>query len=122
MHDSHSAAFVAAISQVLLALFGVDYYAMLWAFVGSLVALSRSERMTRGRAVVYVFLSTLMGAALATGAVAFFNTSARPVLIAVSLIGGAGSQLIVTTLVRGVLSRIQTTLGGATNEPAESSH
>lgn len=118
MQDSSVAVFVAAASQVLLALFGVDYYAMLWAFVGSLLALSQVKKMTRSRAIVYVLLSTLVGAALGTGCVVFFEVKARAALLVTSLVGGAGSQLFVTALIQGALFRIKSTLGGA-HEPSQ---
>jgi hypothetical protein len=122
MHHDTTGAFVAAASQVLLALFGVDYYAMLWAFVGSLFALGQAKMMTRRRAVAYVALSTLLGAALGTVFVEWAGTTHRAYLIFGSLLGGSGSQLIVPALVAGTINRIRTTLGGAQNEPADTTH
>jgi hypothetical protein len=90
--------------------------------VGALVGLGAAQTMTRVRAVVYVLLSTLIGAALASGGVAFFNVSARGALIGLALVCGAGSHVILTTLVRAALARIQTTLGGDRHDFAPSSH
>lgn len=118
MQDSTAAATVAAISQFLLALFGVDYYAMLWAFVGSLFALSQVKKMSRGRALAYILLSTIAGAALGTVFVDWMETQRRAYLILGSLIGGAGAQLFISALVQGALNRIKTTLGGA-HEPSQ---
>lgn len=109
------AAFVAAASQVLLTLFGVDYYAMLWAFVGSLVALSQTGPSTRSRALVFVCLSTLVGAALGSAAFSYFDSKAKPILLLSSVVGGFGWQLIMTALVQAVVSRIKT-VGGVPNE------
>lgn len=120
MHDSYASTFVVAASQVLLALFGVDYYAMLWAFFGSLLALSQSQRMGRSRALLYVLLSTLAGAALGTVFVDWTATTRRGYLILGSLLGGFGAQYIISALLQGVLNRIKS-LGGTKNEPAEPS-
>src|SRR4051812_14701043 len=101
-NDSILAAFVAGVSQVLLTLFGVDYYAMLWAFVGSLVALSQTGQMTRARALVYVCLSTLVGAALGSAAYVYLAATAKPILLLASVTGGFGWQLIMTAIVQAV--------------------
>lgn len=111
MNDSHATAFAAAASQVLLALFGVDYYAMLWAFFGSLLALSQSQQMGRSRALVYVLLSTMAGAALGTVFIDWADSTRRGYLIFGSLVGGFGAQYIISALLQGVLNRIKS-LGG----------
>src|SRR5574341_1527668 len=113
--SSLAATGVSAVSQILLTLFGVDYYAMIWAFVGSILALTHVKKMTRGRALIYVALSTLIGAAFGSVAVAFMGTGNRAFLIGASVIGGTGSQLIVAAALQAVLNRIKV-LGGA-NEP-----
>ena len=115
-NDSLVAAFVTGASQVLLTLFGVDYYAMLWAFVGSLVAMAQTETtMSRPRAVVYVFLSTMVGAALGTAAFAYLDAKPKAVLLLCSVVGGW--QLIMAALVQAVVQRIKT-IGGVKDEPA----
>jgi hypothetical protein len=103
---SPSAAFVAAVSGVTLALLGVDYYALLWALVGAMLALGQASAMPRNRAILYVLLSTLLGAALGQGAVAFAGYDQRALLILASLLGGAGAQLLVAALLKAALRLI----------------
>lgn len=119
-NDTILAASVAAISQAFLTLFGVDYYAMVWAFVGSCLALTQVPKMTRSRAIVYVVLSTLIGAALGSAAVAFLGSTQRVHLLVCSLVAGAGSQLIVAALLQVALNRIKS-FGGANERPADTS-
>ena len=116
-NDSVLAAFVSGASQVLLTLFGVDYYAMLWAFVGSLVAITQMKnKMGRTRALVYVFLSTMVGAALGSAAFAYLDAKPQAILLICSVVGGFGWQLIMSALVQAVVSRIKT-IGGVPHEP-----
>lgn len=116
-NDSLLAAFVSGASQVLLTLFGVDYYAMLWAFLGSLVALTQTQnRMGRMRALLYVFLSTMVGAALGSAAFVYLDAKPKTVLLLCSVVGGFGWQIIMAALVQAVVSRIKT-LGGVPHEP-----
>ena len=107
-----AAGLAASISGVTLALFGVEYYALLWALVGALLAMSAAASMSRGRAIVYVALSTLVGAALGHGALALLDTQNRALLILGSLAGGAGAQQIVSTLIAAVSRRIDKLGGG----------
>jgi peptidoglycan/LPS O-acetylase OafA/YrhL len=116
MKHNNLDALVAATNAALLALLGVDYYATIWAFVGSLLALTQMQKMTRPRAVIYVLLSTLIGAALAGGAVAFLGTSHRAFTVTLGLLGGAGSQGLVALLLRGVEGRIKSLLPGEPNQ------
>jgi hypothetical protein len=99
------AALIAGLSSVLLTLFGVDYYALMWGLVGACLASTR-------RALIYVALSTLIGAALGTTAVEFFRTTHRAFLITGSLVGGAGAQVLVGALLQLALTRIKK-MGGA---------
>lgn len=116
-NDSVLAAFVSGASQVLLTLFGVDYYAMLWAFVGSLVAITQMKnKMGRTRALIYVFLSTMVGAALGSAAFAYLDAKPQAILLICSVVGGFGWQLIMSALVQAVVSRIKT-IGGVPHEP-----
>lgn len=112
MKQNNLDAAVAALNAGLLAVLGVDYYATIWAFVGSLLALTQMQRMSRPRAVIYVLLSTLIGAALAGGAVIFLGTEHRATTVVLGLLGGAGSQVFVTLLLQGVAHRIKTILPG----------
>lgn len=120
-NDSVLAAIVSGASQALLTLLGVDYYAMIWAFFGSLVALTQTQRMTRGRAVLFVLLSTLVGAALGTAAFAYLAVQPKAILLVTSVVGGFGFQLILAALTQAVVARIKT-LGGVKDDeqPAQS--
>lgn len=63
------------------------------------------------RSVIYIALSTLVGAACGTGALSSISSTSRPLLIIGSLVGGFGAQVIVTALLRASLKRIEK-LGG----------
>lgn len=102
------AGYAAAASGVTLALLGVDYHSLLYGFVGALLAISNSERMTRARAVVYAVLSTLTGAVIGNAAVAFFETTNRSMLIFGCLIGGAGAQGFVYRFIKRANTLIDT--------------
>lgn len=105
-----------AISGATLALLGVDYYSLLWALVGAMLALGQSAAMTRGRAVVYVILSTLIGAALGSAAVVLAGQGHRALLILASVVAGAGAQLLVGAILQAALQRIAA-LGRIANAP-----
>lgn len=107
------AAFAAAASGITLAVFGVDYYSLLYGMVGAFIALGQAGQMGRSRAVVYVVLATLVGSAIGNAAVAFFGVSNRAFLILGCVVGGAGSQLLLSALVRAALARIDG-IGGKT--------
>lgn len=107
------AAIVAGVSQLLLTLFGVDYYAMLWAFIGSLLAITQTLAMTRTRAIIYVLLSTLIGAVLGSAAVAFLGTGNRAFLAVLSCVGGVGHQTLIALLLKVAEGRINSFLPGA---------
>lgn len=106
-----AAAVAAAISGVTSALLGVEYYSLIWGMVGALLALYQAAPMGRLRSVIFVSISTLVGAACGTGAVDSIGSDSRPLLIVASLVAGFGAQLIVTALLRSALSRIEK-LGG----------
>lgn len=103
---------VAAISGVTLALFGVDYYSLLYGMVGALLALGSSPATGRVRAVVFVFLSTLIGAAVGNVAVELLASHSRALLILGSVVGGAGAQKLVAAALNAVLGRISGAPGG----------
>lgn len=105
-------ALAGGVSTVTLALLGVDYYSLIWSMVGTLLALYQAEKMGRIRSVIFVVLSTLIGAALGSGLMDFSGSTSRRVLIAVSLVSGFGAHLIVTALLRAGINRIER-LGGS---------
>lgn len=101
-------ALVLAISAATMALLGVDYYSLVWGMFGAQVALFQNQAtMGRVRALVYVALSTLVGAAVGTGTAAFLASKSQPLLILVSLVGGFGAQKIVTALLDAGLARVK---------------
>lgn len=105
-------AVVTAVSAVTLALFGVDYYSMLYSFVGALLGLlSIRETISRGRAVLYVALNTVLGAALGNALVEVAGSSSRAALIGACIVCGAGAQMLVTRLLTALGARIDT-IGG----------
>lgn len=103
---STAAALAAALSTTSLALFGVDYYSLLYGCVGAMMAMTQAEAMTRTRAVIFMALSTLVGAALGNGALALLGSTNRALLIVGCIVCGASAQLIVSRLIQAALSRI----------------
>jgi hypothetical protein len=102
-------ALAASLSGITLALLGVDYYSLLYAFVGALFALYEAERMGRGKAVLFAVLSTLAGAVMGSllpqlvGSWAGAQISpgaARLLLMAGSIVCGFGMQSILARLLR----------------------
>ena len=103
-----------ALSALTMSLLGVDYYSLVWGMVGAHLALFHAqETMGRIRSVIYIALSTLVGAAVGTGTLSFFSSESRALLIVVSMVGGFGAQKIVTALLSAGLARIEKTGGGS---------
>src|SRR3954463_16089600 len=100
--------FVSAVSAALIALFGLNYYAMVWAFVGALVALMKSEKTTRMRAIFYVLFSTFIGALLGTACAEFFKINLNSAISIMSLLGGVGWQGIIAILLKVAEGRLRT--------------
>lgn len=97
----------AALSAALFALLGVDYYSLLWGAIGAFYVLFQNETpMGRLRSTIYVTLATLVGAALGTAGGAAIGSESRALLNVLSLIGGFGSQKIVSTLLQSVVTRL----------------
>lgn len=95
-----AAAIAATASAVTLALFGVDYYSLLYALVGAFLALGHAEQMGRLRAVVYVCLATLVGAVLGNAVNEYLGLKSRILLIGLCLIGGIMAQALAGAVVR----------------------
>lgn len=93
-------ALAAAASAVTLALFGVDYYSLLYGFVGAALALSQAEAMGRSRAILYVSLSTLVGAVIGNVFVDWIDHKSRFYLIGSCLVGGIVAQALVAVLIK----------------------
>lgn len=88
------AAVAAAFSAIVLALFGVDYHSLLYALIGAMAAVSLSERMTRGRAVLYTLLSTLIGAVLGNVVASHLARTNRFELFLLCIAGGLLAQAV----------------------------
>lgn len=91
---------VSFISANLISLLGLNYYALIWAFVGALVALTQSERMERLRAVIYVALSTFIGALLGTAAGEWLAISKVSLIAVLSLVCGVGWQGMIAAMLK----------------------
>ncbi len=100
------------LSGAALALIGVDWYALVWAFAGGLVSMMLTPQETRRAMLVQLGGSTLVGAGTA-GAIALHLGGGRPVLIAAALIAGAGAKVLMMSALGAVRKRIEG-LGGAT--------
>jgi len=108
---SIAAAIVTGLSGFTLAMLGVDYYSLLWALVGAFLALFQGAPMGRVRAMLFMVLSTLIGAALGTGGIDAFGSDSTKLLIVFSLVSGYGAQLLMSTLLGASVKRIDK-LGG----------
>ncbi len=115
MSTTSAATLAAAVSGVTLALLGVPYHALVWSFVGALVALSQAVRMPRGRAFAFVALSTLCGAAIGAGVEGLLDKASRAALVMASLVGGYGAQQVLGRALQALLDRITT--NQTTTEP-----
>lgn len=100
------AAWAAILSGVTMAVFGVDYYSLLYGMVGAMLALHQAETMPRLRAVLFVLLSTLVGSALGNAALNFFGASNKGMLFVGCIVGGAGAQIFINGLLKAALARI----------------
>lgn len=107
---NHTINSLAALASALtMALIGLDHISVMWGLVGALFALFQSERMGHGRALFFVVLSTLGGAALGNGLLAAAGVAqpaGRLLLYAACLVCGFGAQAIVARLLRRGLSEV----------------
>ncbi|MDB5966698.1 MAG: hypothetical protein JWQ72_3198 [Polaromonas sp.] len=94
------AALAAAASAISLALFGVDYYSLLYAFVGAMLAMANADSMGRVRAVIYVITSMMVGAVIGNAALAWFDSHSRALLFGGCLGGGLVAQVAAAAIVR----------------------
>ncbi|MEI6317406.1 MAG: hypothetical protein WCS09_02750 [Pseudomonadota bacterium] len=94
------------LSSVSLALFGVDYYAIVWGMGGALVMLAWSEPMGRWRAILTVWASTLTAAALAH-TLADMAGGDRKFLIGAAFLLGLGAQPITQAAVEALAARLR---------------
>lgn len=108
---SLASAVIGWLSGVFLVLFGVDYYAIVWAFMGTLGALYfREQNLGSLKSLAYIAFSTLAGAAIATGLIAISGVVPpyqRPILILLSLVIGGGWQSVMAAILEALISRIK---------------
>lgn len=103
---SQAAAFAASLSAITMALLGVDHLSIIYGLVGALFALYEAERMERRRALVFVVLSTLAGAAMGNGALTVLGTASKGVLLVSCIVCGYGTQALLARLLRRGLNQI----------------
>lgn len=124
------AALAASLSGVTLALFGVDYYSLLYGMVGALFAVVHANTIApkpppatdsvvshiarisaliigSGRVVIYVAFSTLAGAVIGNAAAALLGGNNRSIIILGCMVGGAGAQAMVSAVLNAALARIK---------------
>jgi hypothetical protein len=101
------AAWVAGLSAAILALFGVDYYALFGALLGVLFTVSSLKATTRLQLLATVALTTLVAAVLGQGIAAAADIKTRAIVIAISLVVGAGGQVIVQACIAALVAKIQ---------------
>ncbi len=104
------AAGVAVLSGTLLALLGVDYYALLWATIASLAALLFTPKTTRIRASAIVSTSALLGAALGT-AMAEHLGGSRSVVMVCSILCATGARPIIVVGVDAIVTQVRKRAG-----------
>ena len=101
-----AAGIAASISGVTLALIGVDLHALLWSLVGALFVMGEAPSMGRVRAVFYIVLTMLVGAALAHGLMAVAGVQNPYILNGLAVVFGAGAQRVVSALIKAAESKI----------------
>lgn len=100
------AALAASLSGIALALLGVDYYSLLYGMVGAMFALYEAVPMGRWRAVLFVILSTVAGAALGEGLIGVLVIKSKSLIFVGCIVCGYGTQAILARLLRRGLARI----------------
>jgi len=103
----------AAVTSMLLAVFGVSYYALLWGGVGALFGLVLTKPEGRWIALFTVILSALVGAAMGDG-LAELAGGGRKAVVALSAICGAGAKTVVSAAIDAMVSRLRLAGGGQT--------
>ncbi|WP_295378345.1 putative holin [uncultured Pseudacidovorax sp.] len=111
-----AASLAAGASTLAMALLGVEYYALVWGLIGALCAAYHAERMPWPRALIFVGLSTLVGAACGAWANESLGKSTTQLAV-LSLVCGFGAQAILIQLLRIMLERIERLLGRLGDRP-----
>lgn len=110
-HTSSFAAAIAAISGYTVAALGVEWHALLWAFVGVLFVNAPDSPLKTWRFAISLLLATLVGAAGGHGLLAAIDVNKPALLNLASLIIGAGAKPLVFRAVEA-LGRGVDKLGG----------
>lgn len=92
-------AFVTQISSGLGILLGLNYYALVWAFFGALIPLTKTRKIEGLRIIGYVLFSSFLGALLSTAAADFLHITTRSTISVMALLAGASWQTFVAILV-----------------------
>ncbi len=99
------------LSAAVLALLGVEYFALVWGIGGAVFALTLTKPESRKAAIVSVVTSALAGAALAS-MLANLSGGGKSALIAIAFITAAGAKPIVSKGIE-TLENVIGKLGGS---------
>jgi hypothetical protein len=95
------------ITTVILTYLGVDYYALLGAWLGVLVTLGGQSSVGLVRTIVTVAITSLGAGVVGQGLADILSMHSRPVVMFLSLLAGAGFQVIVQAAVEALVARIK---------------
>lgn len=91
--------FIADVATVVaaasLALFGVEYHALLWALIGSMFALYKLKTSVGMPGIPFVFVSTFSGAAFASALYGGLGISSSALLVLLSLLAGFSAHKLI---------------------------
>ena len=96
---------IVGFSSYTMVLFGVDYYALVYALIGTMLLLSKLPKTTRLRAIGYVALSTISGAAAGNLTVEYFDTVSKFALFVACMVCGGGAHLLLSTAIDALVNR-----------------
>ena len=96
----------ASLSTASLALLGVDYYSLLYGFMGAMFAINQQNNMGKWQTIWHIVLSTFVGAALGSGILALLGNTNRAVLILSSVVGGYGAQTILAKAIGAIGTKL----------------
>lgn len=99
------------VSAGILAILGVDHLALIWGFIGALGGMTLNPPTVKGRAVILVFVSTMLGAAFGTLLADRFDAPNLAVRIVCSAICAAGAQQILPLAVSWMMRRLERIFG-----------
>lgn len=111
------AATIAVVSSLLLAVLGVDYYALLWALIAAISVQLFAEKTTRTRAAMITVVSMLLGAALGTAMAENLGAGSRPMLMLCSIVCASAPRPLIASLVNAFINRINKNFGGGGGDP-----